>query len=287
MPSRRTTSSRRSWAIRSSRVASSSRRTRCRSPISISEGSALHREACNLRLDPALRLLVDLARLAPGALDRRADHDSDETRPLPQAPPRPEPTGVVRDGDDLPAGLDREQRAAYAVPARLAGRHTRALREDHDPIAFGEPLLALLNHLIHCGAAGAAVDGDCMQEADAPADDRYPGELALQHPDLAREDDVHRDRLPGGGVLPQRDVVAGRDVLAALDRVLESARPGERAQQDGRPEPGQNEAAAEGHEARYDHESGRVQECPDEQERREDDGADELHAQDAAPRREA
>src|SRR2546421_11844061 len=198
-----TISSRPSWVIRSSRAASSSRRTRSQSRISISDAiratcrrppaavsfrltrgrvtkrplyehsTLLHdqsRHGVGLRsggletahgcLDPRLDLLVELTRLATCGRDRRTDDHAHGPPLLHHAAARPIEPGVVCHRHDEPAGLDGEQRAAHAVAARFARGHARALREDHDPVALVQPLLALLDDLSHRGMPGPAVEGD-------------------------------------------------------------------------------------------------------------------------------
>ena len=67
----------------------------------------------------------------------------------------------------LPVSL-REQRAAHAVAARLACGHARALGKDHDPVAFLEALLALLDDLRDGRVTGLAIDGDRVHLPHAP-----------------------------------------------------------------------------------------------------------------------
>ena len=88
---------------------------------------------------------------------------------------------------------------------------------------FGKPLATLLDHLVDGVVTGAAIDGNGMQQPDAPADEGQPQQLALQDPDLAREDHADGQGLPGRGVLPQRDVVVGGNVLPTLDGVVQAA----------------------------------------------------------------
>ena len=45
-----------------------------------------------------------------------------------------------------------------------AGRHARALGKNHHPETFVEPLRALLEHLLHGGAAAAPIDRDRLQQ---------------------------------------------------------------------------------------------------------------------------
>ena len=93
-----------------------------------------------------------------------------------------------------------------------------------DPVALGEPVLALLHDLRHGGVPGLAVDRDGVHLPHAQPDHRYPQQLALEHPHLAGEHHHHRHGFPGGGMLPQRDVLARRQRLA-LDAVVEPAAP--------------------------------------------------------------
>src|SRR5687768_425821 len=80
-------------------------------------------------------------------------------------------------------------------------------------------------------------------------------------------------------MLPQRDVISRRQVLPARDGVIQPAGPLQHEKQRLRPERRQREAPAEGQEAASDHEEDRVEERPEKQEGREDQRAEELHAQ--------
>ena len=112
---------------------------------------------------------VELARLAAGRLDRRADHDANRPGFFQEPATRPEVAGVVRDRHDLHAGLRGEQRARHSVLARLAGRHPRAFRKDQDPDAGGEPVASLVEHLVDRAMSGAAIDGDALHQPASPS----------------------------------------------------------------------------------------------------------------------
>src|ERR1700693_5924219 len=195
--------------------------------------------------DPGLRLGIDVARVAAGGGDRRADHDADRSGLLDQSAARPEITGVVCDRYDQSPGLGCQQRAADAVLAGLAGRHACALGKDHDPFAFGEPGLALLEHAAYRGGAAATIDGDGAQQLDAPAHERYPDQLTLEHPDMGRQQQRLRHGLPARRVLDVGDVIAGRQMLAALDAIIEPAGPAQYRQDHTGPDPRELEAPAE------------------------------------------
>src|SRR4029077_15147419 len=117
-------------------------------------------EIANGRLDPGLDLFVELTHLATGSRDRRTDDHAHRPGLFHHAAAGPIKPGVVGDRHDEPAGLDGEQGAAHAVAARLTCGHARALREDDDPVALVEALLALLDDLSHGGMPGLAIDGD-------------------------------------------------------------------------------------------------------------------------------
>ena len=179
-----------------------------------------------VRFDPGLRFGIDLARIAPRGSDRRTDDDADG------------------------AGLLRSVRGAAsssrhrAPPARSAARSRDAssapltpylrvspggMRVPSGKITIHSPsasrALPCSITLAHRGRAGAAIDRDRAQLADAPADERDPGQLALEHPDLRRQQQRLRHRLPARGMLDQRDVIAGRQLLASLDPIVEPAGP--------------------------------------------------------------
>ena len=184
----------------------------------------------------------------------------------------------MRHGHDQLAGLRGEQRTADAVASRLPRRHARALGENHHPLAFGEALLALLDHAAHRGAAGAAIDGDGAHQLQAPAQRRHPHELALEHPHLRRQQHHLCKGFPGRGMLHQGDVIAGGQVLLAANPVVEPAAPAQRDQQHARPGPRQHAAAAEREQAADDTEEDGIAGGPQQEPHREQERAEPLHA---------
>ncbi len=233
-------------------------------------------ETSHRRLDPRLDLFVDLAHVAPASGDGRTDDDAHGPRFFQQSAPRPIRTGVVRNRHDELAGLARQQRAGDPVTTRLARRHARALRENHDPVAFGQAVLALLDDLGDRGVAGFAVDGDRVHLPDPDTHHRYPQEFALEHPHLARKHDHHRHGFPGRGVFPQGDVAAVGE-RRALYPVVEAATPLQHPQHTRRVGAREREATLEGQARTDDHERDGVQKRPCEQEPGEEQRPQPLH----------
>src|SRR5271156_4450960 len=83
-----------------------------------------------------------------------------------------------------------------------------------------EPLLPLVDHLIHRSVPRAAIDRDRVQPLQAPPHEGYPQELMLEYPHMGREYREQCDGLPGGGVFAHHDVIAVRNALAAFHAVL-------------------------------------------------------------------
>src|SRR5260370_1702930 len=92
--------------------------------------------------------------------------------------------------------LEGQEGADYSILGRLSMRHSRAFGEDDDPVSLVQPLLALLHNLSYCRMPRLAIDGNGVQLPDSPTDHRYPQQLALQDPYLARKYDGHCDRFP-------------------------------------------------------------------------------------------
>ena len=82
------------------------------------------------------------------------------------------------------------------VSAACTGRDSRAFREDHDGEPLGEPLPTLIERLAQRARPGAAIDRDRRQHGEPPSEERYPEQLALQDPDMRRQDHLEGQRLP-------------------------------------------------------------------------------------------
>src|SRR5262249_10767825 len=72
-----------------------------------------------------------------------------------------------------------------------------------EPLREAPP--AELDHALEGGRAAAAVDGDRAGEREAPAEERYPQQLALNDQHLRREDRLEGERLPRRPVLGKDD----------------------------------------------------------------------------------
>src|SRR5690606_20075372 len=107
----------------------------------------LRPDAADRVFDPGLSFFVDFPHVSSLHAQWPADDDPYGPAALPQTAARPVVAGIVRDGDDQTPGLLRQKGAAHTVAARLARRHARAFREDHDPVSLGKALLTLLDHL--------------------------------------------------------------------------------------------------------------------------------------------
>ncbi len=166
----------------------------------------------------------------------------------------------------------------------LAGAHARALREDQDPDAGREPLASLVEHLVDRAVTGAAVDADAFQQPRRPTHERDPQQLALEDPGLGREHDHLRDRFPGRGVLPHRDVRAlPRDVLTPLDDPVETAEHLAEPEMPVRPGPREMVELPERQPAEQ-HDREAPEQRIGEQHRRENERAQPLHGRESAPR---
>ena len=216
-------------------------------------------------LDPIFHCFVQ--RVGPHArgIDGTADAHGDLTGIFQERVTRPDMAGVVRHRNHRRTGLDREPGAAQLVGPPLARREPVALGEDHDPEPLREPLAPLLEGLPERLHAGAALDGDGAHHGQAPAEERHPQELALDHPDLRRQEDLKRERLPGRLVLGEDDAGLSGEVLQSAHFVVDAA---ERAgQPDHHARPDGDEAVA----------GQRVQGKGEQRQQRPDDGQCRLH----------
>ncbi len=96
-------------------------------------------------------------------LNGRADHDSNRAGAFEPAASWPVVTGIVRHRDDREPRSLREQRAAHAVAPRFASGYARPFGENYDPDALGQPLLPLVEHLLHGGAPTSTIDRDRLE----------------------------------------------------------------------------------------------------------------------------
>src|SRR5262249_6213847 len=142
--------------------------------------------------------------------------DGDGARTLQESVARPDQAGVVGDGNDRRAGGGSEPRAADLVRPFLARRDAGAFGEDDHPEALREALLAALRHEAQRRMAAAAVDRDRAHQREAPAEEGYPQQLALEHVHLRRKEELEGERLPRRLVLGEDDRRALREVFTAF-----------------------------------------------------------------------
>ena len=167
-----------------------------------------------VRLDPCLRLGVDFTRIATGGGDRRADDDADGAGLLHQPAARPVVAGIVRHRHDQPpvSAASSAPLTPYLRVSPGGMRVPSGKITTHSPSASR----ALPCSITLRTAVGPAPRSTAIARSwrDAPADERDPGQLALEHPDLRRQQHRLRDGLPARGMLHQRDVIAGGQPLA-------------------------------------------------------------------------
>src|SRR5688500_16756385 len=138
-------------------------------------------QPAHLALDPLLDLAVELLGRELAGVDRGAYAHRDRAGVLQERVAPPVLAGIVRNRHDRRCGLGGEPRAARLVLGTRAGRDPRALGEDHDAVPPRQPVESLIEQLAQRAAAVAPIDGDRRQHGEAPAEERYPEELALYH----------------------------------------------------------------------------------------------------------
>src|SRR5580692_675663 len=116
------------------------------------------------RFDRPPDLIIELAWILAGGVDRFADHHTNGSGFLDDAAPDPKVGGVMRQGHHEFARLGGEQRAAHAVFARLPRHDARALGKNDDPQTGGQPLFPLLDDLVYRPVSRASIDRDGTQE---------------------------------------------------------------------------------------------------------------------------
>lgn len=158
-----------------------------------------------------------------GRIDLRADTETNQTRPFYQAPAWPKGARVVGYRHNGTARFLCQCGAADSVTLGLARRHAGAFREDADPDAVGQQCFPLFNYLVNRGVASAAVYGNWAHGGQAPAEDWYPFQLALEHLGLWWENGELCVSFKDCCVFDQDDTGLVGYVFPALDDVVEAA----------------------------------------------------------------
>ncbi len=170
-----------------------------------------------------------------GGIDARPDAHRDRAGALEKRVARPEQARVVRHRHDRRAARRGEPRAAELIGTALARTHAGALRKYHDPEALLEPFTAAPRDGPQSRDAARAVDGDRAHQREAPAEERDPQELALEHMHLRRKDQLERQRLPRRLVLGENHRRARRQVLAPFDAPADAEQRGGEPDDQARP----------------------------------------------------
>jgi len=185
---------------------------------------------------PGLSHLIDLFGFFVLGGEWRGDPDPDDAWLLDESMSGPSIAGGVSHDQD--GGTDRVRQCG-AADLKRTGRSDRnpcPLRKQHDPDIVGDALPAFADERSQRSPTISAVDGDRLQQAERPAEERYVQQLAFDQCCLGCEQRLNEECLPGALVLHEDDARVLWNVLETLDFVTDAAAHAQPCQHESRPD---------------------------------------------------